>query len=347
VHVTTRVNGVSEPEASRPGAADTTAAPGRPRRGLVLGGGGTLGAAWSIGALCALQEATGWDPRTAETIIGTSAGSILGALLASGVSPTELRDHQRGAPVTTGPLRGLCFDYDTAAGGPLPPAPRLCIGSPSLLRRTVRHPRGYPFQTVLSAFLPTGRGTMDGIGSLLAALGPTCAWPPHPGLWLIAVDYENGERVAFGAPGAPPAGIAEAVLASCAIPSWFAPVVIGGHRYVDGGTWSATSVDLLVGQGLDEVYVLAPMASRYLDRPRSVPARLERRYRRSVTRKMLREARVLRATGTRVRLLVPGPQDLSVMGANMMDPVPRLTVLETSLHTSAAALRAATRPVTA
>ena len=42
------------------------------RRGLVLGGGGTLGAAWMIGALCALQEERGFDPRTADMIVGTS-----------------------------------------------------------------------------------------------------------------------------------------------------------------------------------------------------------------------------------------------------------------------------------
>ncbi|MFF8996291.1 hypothetical protein ACF09H_41535 [Streptomyces sp. NPDC014983] len=41
----------------------------------MLGAGGSLGAAWMIGALCALQDADGWDPRTADVILGTSAGS--------------------------------------------------------------------------------------------------------------------------------------------------------------------------------------------------------------------------------------------------------------------------------
>lgn len=312
------------------------------RTGLVLGAGGTLGAAWAIGALCALEESTGWDPRSAEVIVGTSAGAMLGALLASGVRPCELREHQRGKPVSTGPLSGLPFDYDTATGGALPPAPHLGIGSLSLIRRSVLHPRSYPFQTVVSAFLPTGRGTMDGIGTLLGALGPIEHWPAHPGLRLVAVDYDSGDRVVFGASGAPRAGIGEAVLASCAIPGWFTPVVIGGRRYVDGGTWSPTSLDLLQGMALDEVYVLAPMASLNLDRPRSVPAWMERRYRRLVTRQVLREAGGARREGTRLQLIVPGPQDLSAMGANMMNPVPRLSVLETSLRTSAAMLRSAT-----
>ncbi len=78
----------------------------------------------------------------------------------------------------------------------------------------------------------------------------------------MALDYETGRRVVFGAPGAPAAGLSDAVLASCAIPGWFEPVTIGGHRYVDGGMWSATNVDLLAEAGLDEIFVLAPMRRR-------------------------------------------------------------------------------------
>ncbi|HPJ18427.1 MAG TPA: patatin-like phospholipase family protein, partial [Actinomycetota bacterium] len=55
------------------------------RRGLVLGGGGILGAAWMIGALKALEEIHGFDPRTADYIVGTSAGSVLSSLLGAGV----------------------------------------------------------------------------------------------------------------------------------------------------------------------------------------------------------------------------------------------------------------------
>ncbi|MEP7018786.1 MAG: patatin-like phospholipase family protein, partial [Actinomycetota bacterium] len=47
------------------------------RRGLVLGGGGVLGAAWMVGALQALQEETGIDVRDFDSCIGTSAGSVL------------------------------------------------------------------------------------------------------------------------------------------------------------------------------------------------------------------------------------------------------------------------------
>lgn len=315
------------------------AVPHAPRRGLVLGGGGLLGASWAIGALCALEDALVWDARTAELIVGTSAGAVVGSVLGAGVTPGQLNDHQRGVPATSGPLLGVGFDYDSAAGGALPPAPHIGIGSPAMLRHTVRHPRRYPTSTVLSAFLPQGRGSVAPLGQLVGALAPVSErWSPHSGLRVVTVDYGTGYRVAFGDPEEPQAGVAEAVQASCAIPGWFAPVTIGERRYVDGGTWSATNVDMLMGAGLDEVYVLAPMASRVLDRPRGVLARMERRFRRAVTRQLLREATVLRSTGTRVRLLGPGPQDLKVMGSNMMDPTRRVASLEMSLRTSAQAL---------
>jgi NTE family protein len=58
-----------------------------PRVGLVLGAGGVLGAAWLVGALDAIAAETGWDPGSARHIVGTSAGSVVGGLLACGVPP--------------------------------------------------------------------------------------------------------------------------------------------------------------------------------------------------------------------------------------------------------------------
>ena len=78
-----------------------------PRRGLVLGGGGILGAAWMVGALKAVEEVHGFDPRTADYIVGTSAGSVLSALLGAGVSVEQLIDHQRGNAITGGPAGRL------------------------------------------------------------------------------------------------------------------------------------------------------------------------------------------------------------------------------------------------
>jgi NTE family protein len=126
-------------------------------------------------------------------------------------------------------------------------------------------------------------------------------------------------------------------MASCSIPGWFSPVEIDGHSYVDGGAVSATSVDVVAHAGLDEIYVIAPMVSFEMDTPDGLQARLERRWRAQVTKVCRDEMAVVRAAGTKVYALGPGPQDLQAIGANLMDSSRRRLVLDTSLRTSAAA----------
>jgi NTE family protein len=307
---------------------------------VVLGGGGSLGAAWTIGALCALEDACGWDPRTADVILGTSAGAIVGSLLAMGASAADLRDHQRGVTPTVGPMGGVKLDYDTWVGGALPRLPRPGIGSLKLLRDLAGHPHRMPLVTVLAAAAPPGRGSLDGVRDLFHQLRMDDRWSANAALRVVAVDLDTGTRVLFGSEGAPPTDLASAVTASCALPAWFEPVRIDGRRYVDGCAWSDTNLDLLAGERLDEVFVLAPTCAREMDHPRSVPARVERQLRRASTNRLLREAQMVRDGGTLVHLLVPGPEDLAAMGANLMDAQHRVTVLEASLRTTTAALRA-------
>jgi NTE family protein len=319
-----QAHGNPEPSRACPGA----------RRGLVLGAGGSLGAAWTIGALCAIEEACGWDSRTAEIIQGTSAGAIVGSLLALGARPADLRDHQRGDAAKF----GVSVDYDTWVGGGLPRLPGLGVGSLKLLRDMAAHPHRIPFTTLLAAWAPPGRGSLDGVRDLFRQLHMDDRWPVNPALRIVAVDLERGTRVTFGTSDAPRTDLASAVTASCALPAWFAPVQIEGRRFVDGCAWSDTNLDLLAGQGLEEVFVLAPTSSRRTDHPRGIPSRVERGLRRIATGRLLHEARVVQDAGTRIRLIVPGPEDLAAMGANLIDPVHRLNVLETALRTTAAAL---------
>ena len=94
---------------------------------------------------------------------------------------------------------------------------------------------------------------------------------------------------------------------------------------------------------MHEVYVLAPMASTEADHPLQPHLRMERRLRQLLTRILLRQAKALSAEGKRVTIVTPGPLDLAVMGANLMDPRRRQDVLEVSLRTSADALAALDR----
>jgi NTE family protein len=334
---------------------------------VVLGSGGVLGFAWTIGALSALESEAGFDVRTVSLLVGTSAGSVASAMLACGVSVDEMRRHHQGVPGPTDPP--IAFDYAADTGRALPPRPRLRPGSPRLLVDAVRHPRQVRAIVALAGALPGGRGTLDpvrrlvaevadarglGAGSLRPTGGGTAgsgaagsgvaavgggatAWPEQPRTWIAATDYRSGRRVLFGRDRRVP--LPDAVVASCAIPAWYPPAVIDGRPYIDGGAVSNASVDVLGGLDLDEVYVLAPMASVDADRPRSPVSRIERAIRRAITRGIVADVTSLQAAGVRTVLVTPGPEDLAVIGANLMNPRRRTQVLETSMRTSAVRLR--------
>jgi NTE family protein len=300
----------------------------QPRRGFVFGAGGVLGVAWTVGALEALAEARGIDAREADVLVGTSAGSVVSALLGSGVGVDVMGGHQRGDSGTLVPS-DVEYDYDRDQGGSLPPRPKLTLGSPKLIGSTLRRPWAVTPAAAVSAFLPAGRGSLDSVARAVARVS-TPQWPAAPRTWIVAMDYDSGRRTVFGRDGSPETPLSEAVRASCSIPGWYQPVRIGARRYVDGGVCSTCSADLLAGEGLDEVFVFAPMAAYVSDRPKDPILILERRWRSIVTRRLTREVRKLEAAGTKVTVLTPGVASLRLMGANLMDPRRRVAVLESA-----------------
>lgn len=324
-----------------------------PRVGLVLGAGGLLGSAWTAGVLPLLAERLDRPLGDLDLVLGTSAGAVLGAALRCGMDVPELLAHQRGADPATTPDRRPDELPDLRAieresGDGLPPVPLPWIGSPRLLATAAVAPCRVNPVVVASGLLPLGRARMTSIVRMVDVLqarggSREDGWVPGRPLWVVAVDYDSGRRVVFGRASAPAASVADAVLASCAIPGWFAPQEIGGRRYVDGGVASATSLALLARPGapvLDEVYVLAPMAGYHYDRPTDPVAIVERQVRRLLTRWLDAEVRAVRDMGTRVTVLAPGPEDMRAMGGNLMNPRRRLQVLETALTTSLGALDA-------
>jgi NTE family protein len=231
-----------------------------------------------------------------------------------------------------------------AQDGPLPPLPHLRPGSLPLARAALF--LQVPPWVGASGWLPHGRGQHAALRSLISALHwrrqhREPGFPAHwvdGDTWIAAMDYDTGRPVLFGQPGAPRASLPDAVVASCSIPGWYEPALIDGRRYVDGGIRSATSLGALSGTRVQEVYVLAPMASTEPDHPLQPHLRIERRVRQLLTRVLLHQAKVLSAQGMRVTIITPGPRDLAVMGANLMDPRRRQAVLEVSLGTSADSL---------
>lgn len=305
------------------------------RRGLVLGGGGVLGAAWTIGALTSLEECWNFDSRDFDYILGTSAGSVVTAMLGCGVSVQDLLTHQSGVAITEGPLAGYDWDYDIATGDSAPPRPRWSGANPRSLVRNAKRIKKMPPSAVLAALVPEGTGSLQQIHDLVSAASRN-GWPTN--VRISTFNYDFGYRVIFGNPEAPHATLAQAVCASCAIPGWYSPVLIEGARYVDGGTWSATSADIVADEDLQEVAVLAPMASFDIDHPKDLSTTVERAWRIRVTKRLVREVGRLRRRGMKVTVLTPTYEDLAVMGGNFMDPARRSAVLELSLATTRRAL---------
>lgn len=309
---------------------------GEPKRAIVIGGGGVLGGTWAVGALSALESSLGFSVNNVDLLVGTSAGSVLASLIASGVTTDELVQHYRDQKVTSGPLEGYQWDPQRATGGARPGSPRQWLpGSLSLVGTGVKNIGKLPATAVLSGLLPQGGRSLERLGHLIDAVSPMGAWAKGPPeLWIVAMDYGTGKRVVFGRAGAPRVALADAVMASCAIPGWFTPVTIDGRIYVDGGAISSTSVDVVAEYECDEVYVIAPMAATESDHPAGIKAKLERRWRSHITYAAGREIEIVERSGARVHFARPTPEDLTAIGANLMDSSRRKHVLETSLRTS-------------
>ena len=207
---------------------------------LVLGGGGVTGIAWELGILKGLADG-GVDLTAADTVVGTSAGSVVGAQITSARSIDELYATQLEAP---DPEIGAAVTRLTMAR--LVP-PMVFPGSleRKLARVGAMSMRAHP---------PGGRERIEVIGSRIGVE----TWPDRD-LRITAVEAETGEFVAFDR--ASGVDIVHAVAASCAVPLVWPAVTIDGRHYVDGGMRSTANVD--VATGADVIVVLAPLPQAF------------------------------------------------------------------------------------
>ncbi len=283
--------------------------------GLVLGAGGMVGGAYHAAALAAIEQVTGWDARTADLIIGTSAGAGVAASLRAGLSP---QDHYRRAQDLD------VSDEAQALGG------SLHEGRLELPARTLPRPLGFLRPTapwlVAPAFLSPGpvrpgllaglapRGTHDTspLGDRIRSIS-NGRWPAQP-TWVVAVRTRDGKRTVFGRDDVDVPDIGKAVEASSAVPGYFTPVRIGGHDYFDGATFSVTNADLAAPLGFDLVVVVSPMtaASEALDRSPSNALRL------LASRTLGREIAAIRKRGTEVLVIQPGRDDHELMRGDLL-----------------------------
>lgn len=256
--------------------------------GLVLGAGGTLGEAYHRGVVRAMHE-RGLDPRTAQVVVGTSAGSIVA---------TSIRRQWTSTAIPELVER--------------PPHARLLPDRTTVLA-LVRRPRQALNALLLAPEMARGRVPLTLIMEGLRRRHGD-AWP-DAALWIVAVRRDNGRRVVFGREGEPRADVASAVAASCAIPGYFSPVEIDGTTYVDGGVHSPTNADLLSAVELDLVVISSPMSLE----PRAARPRLDLPLRLTFHRYLRSEVWSLRRHGDKVVTIEPDGPVLELMGINMMD----------------------------
>lgn len=256
--------------------------------GLVLGAGGVTGEAYHRGVVRALHE-LGWDARTADVMVGTSAGSIVTA---------SLRASSAGNPERFPRTADTAAVPDPAA----PPRARKLLLGPLRARPIARAMGLLPAGRIPTEFLSEGLDRRFGD-----------SWPEQS-TWIVAVRRRDGRRVVFGRPDAPAARIGEAVAASCAIPAYFTPVSIGGTQYVDGGAHSPTNADVLRGRPLDVVLVSSPMSLR----PGAVRPTLDTPIRLRFHRYLNAELRRLRGNVEQTLTFEPNADVAGLMGLNML-----------------------------
>jgi len=201
----------------------------------VLGGGGVAGIAWQIGLLAGLADEGVTVPADA-VLIGTSAGAVTAANLASGRALGELYDRQL-APVPY------------ASSGALSLGSLLRLAGAQLGARGPEHAAARIGRLALAA---TTRDPAEVRANIEARL-PEHEWPAAD-LRVTAVDVATGELRVFTREDG--VALVDAVGASCAVPLSVAPIQIAGRRYMDGGMRSTLNLDLAPGSG--PVVALAP-----------------------------------------------------------------------------------------
>ena len=283
---------------------------------LVLGAGGLTGQAYHLGVLTALQELTGFDGRKADVVVGTSAGSLVAAGLAGRLSAHDQAAVLGGEPVSA-EGRALLQATRARTAAPYEPEAVLPNGrrrplAPQAVIAAARRPWGVRPGAVVSSLLPAGRTSTESISYGIRKLHGT-EWPEGGQLRICALRARDARRVVFGAPGAPQVDVGTAAAASCAIPSYFRPVRIGGEDYVDGGGHSPTNADAVLRDHPDLVVVSSPMSfGRGAGRTPDAAVRF------AVRRYLAREVRLLRRRGATVVVFQPTAQDLQAMGLNPM-----------------------------
>jgi predicted acylesterase/phospholipase RssA len=237
----------------------------------VCAGGGVTGAIYEIGVLAALEERLdGFSLTECDIFVGVSAGSYVGTLVASGVSPSVL--FQNATHPRTSDLDQLSLFRPNL--GEI--VSRLVSAPVTLARSLLDFYRNRQDATVtdlvasFAGLLPSGFFLLDGLETWLAT------WLSEEGrtndfralarkLRVVAVALDTGETRVFGEPGSDTVPISQAVAASCALPGFFRPVRIDGVDYIDGGVRKTANISLALKERCGLVLCVNPIVPARFD----------------------------------------------------------------------------------
>ncbi|MBC7500333.1 MAG: patatin-like phospholipase family protein, partial [Herminiimonas sp.] len=251
-------------------AARRRAAPASPRIGLALAGGGPLGAVYQIGALAAIDEAIdGLDLNDAAVYVGISAGGIIAAGLANGITPLQMcrlfveSDSTDSSDALFKPemlLRPAWSELGKRAAS----VPRLLASSIAhYVTRGGKANLASSFERMKEA-LPTGvfsgSGLEEFLKQTLSVAGRSNDFRGlERRLILVATDLDSGQSVKFGEPGFDHVPISVAAQASAAVPGLFPPVEIDGRYFVDGALRKTLHASIALEKDVDVLICVNPI----------------------------------------------------------------------------------------
>ena len=228
-------------------------------------GGGVTGAVYEIGCLRAIEDLLDRSMLDLDLYVGVSGGAFVASLLAAGVSPYEMYNEVAGEThdplgVADAPLFRLRVGEFLKSSSR---APRLLS---DLLSSAVQRDGQELADFALSLFqlLPAGlmdnSGIRDYIRGVLRQRGRADRFGDLARrLYIVAVDLDSGEALAFGGPGHRAVSVSKAVQASTALPGLYRPVRIGRRDYVDGGVKKTAHINLAIQHGAELVIVVNPI----------------------------------------------------------------------------------------